>query len=46
MTFQTETTAVYEVYFLPDKHKRLPKFSKQSTSCVITNIIRNKETEF
>ena len=46
MTFQTETTAVHGVCFLSDKHKRLRKFSKESTSCVITNIVRNKETEF
>ena len=46
MTFQTETTAVSGVCFSPDKHKRLQKFSKESTSCVITDIIRNKETEF
>ena len=45
MTFQTETTTICEVCFSPDKHKRLQKFSKESTSCVITNIIRNKETE-
>ena len=35
MTFQTETTAVLGVCFLPDKHKRLQIFSKESTSCVI-----------
>ena len=45
MTFQTETTAVREVCFSPAKHKRLQKFSKESTSRVITNIIREKETE-
>ena len=46
MTFQTETTAIRGICFSPDKHKRLQKFSKESTSCVITNIIREKETEF
>ena len=46
MTFQTETTAVRGVCFSPEKHKRLQKFSKESTRCVITNIIRNKVTEF
>ena len=45
ITFQTETTAVRGVCFSPDKHKRLQKFSKESTSCVIV-IISNKETEF
>ena len=45
-TFQTETTAMCEVCFLPDKHKRLQKISKESTNSVITNIIRDKETEF
>ena len=46
MTVQTKTTAVRGVCFSSDKHKRLQKFSKESTSCGITNIIRNKETEF
>ena len=46
MMFQTETTAVRGVCFSPDKHKRLQKFSKESTSCVTTSIIRNKEIEF
>ena len=46
MTFQTETTAMCGVCFSPDKHKRLQKFNNESTSCVITNIIRNKKTEF
>ena len=46
MTFQIETTAVCEVCFLPEKHKRLQKISKESTNSVITNIIRDKETEF
>ena len=46
MTFQTETTAMRWVCFSPDKHKRSQNFSKESTSCVITNIIRDKETEF
>ena len=46
MTFQTETTAVSGVCFSSDKHKRLQIFSKESTSCVITDIIRNNETEF
>ena len=34
------------VCFLPDKHKRLEEISKESTSSVITRIIRDKETEF
>ena len=46
MTFQTETTTVRGVCFWPDKHKRLQKFSKESTSYVITHITRDKETEF
>ena len=46
ITFQTETTTVRGVCFLLDKHKRLQKFSKESTSYVITNVTRDKETEF
>ena len=46
MTFQVETANVDGVCFSPDKHKRLQKITKESTTCVIANINRDKETEF